>query len=109
MTGFIDPLDTNDAPSTDDTGQLERIRDLVLRAHPDVVPELVTGTTIADLLASIEPATTAYTNLASRIDAARPAPMQVPAGTVVPGAVDPDTLSPSEKVRRGLADLRAAH
>ncbi len=109
MTGFIDPL-ADDAPyippPDDDT--VERVRDLVLRAHPNIVPELVRGESIADLLASIEPATTAYSALAERIEASRPAPVQVPAGSVAPGPVDLDTLSSGEKLRRGLAATRNA-
>jgi hypothetical protein len=107
MTGFIDPLagDSPDAPPPDDT-LIDRVRELVLRAHPDVVPELVTGGTIPDLLASIEPAATAYRALAARFEATPPLPVQVPAGTAQPVAIDPDTLSPAEKMRRGLAATR---
>jgi hypothetical protein len=104
MTGFIDPLaDSPKVPLADDT-LIDQVRDLVLRAHPEVVPELVTGGTIPDLLASIEPAATAYRALAARFETTPPLPVQVPAGAAPPAVVDPGTLSPSEKVRRGLAD-----
>jgi hypothetical protein len=109
MTGFIDPLadDSLESPPTDD-GLIDQVRDLVLRAHPNVVPELVAGGTIPEILASIEPASAAYDALATRFASSQPVPepVQVPAGTVPPGAVDPDTLSPAEKVRRGLAATR---
>jgi hypothetical protein len=107
MTGFIDPLagDSPETPPADDT-LIDQVRDLVLRAHPDVVPELVAGGTIPDLLASIEPATTAYRALAARFETVASPPVQVPAGTAQPAVVDPDTLSPAEKVRRGLAAMK---
>lgn len=80
---------------------LTAIRDLVLRAHPDVVPELIEGETVDALIASIEPAQAAYQRLAeSMVRSSRPA---VPAGGQRPMPVDPDRLSASEKIRRGLA------
>ena len=120
MTGILDPLtlaQENDpldpgvpATDTDATNQastadpdLEHVRQLALRAHPDVVPELVAGATIAELLASIGAAEAAYANLAGRIGAASP---QVPAGTVSPAPVDPERLPIAEKIRRGLADRK---
>ncbi len=106
MTGFIDPLDTDvPEPFPDNTGdaQLEAVREVVLRAHPNVVPELVTGTSIGDLLASIEPAEAAYAAIAARMASELP-PVQVPAGAVGPGVVDPGSLSASEQLRRGLAE-----
>ena len=78
------------------------IRELVLRAHRDVVPELVEGDTVDALLASIEPARAAYHRLAASLG--QPAtPPAVPAGGQRPMPVDPDRLSASEKIRRGLA------
>jgi hypothetical protein len=116
MTGILDPLtlaQEGDPPAPEGAGtdaqvapapaapELEQVRQLVLRAHPDVVPELVTGATIADLLASIGPAEAAYANLAGRIGAASP---HVPAGTIGPAPIDPERLPIAEKLRRGLAE-----
>ena len=85
---------------------LDAVRDLVLRANPDVVPELVTGATVADLIASVESAREAYSRIATSIgDARGPAP--VPAGGGAPIAIDPDRLPAHEKIRRGLAALAA--
>jgi hypothetical protein len=129
MTGFLDPLtlaqeddpldpgatgnDGHPAPApaaTEESSQpgspspeLEQVRQLVLRAHPDVVPELVAGASIAELLASIGPAAEAYSTLAARIGAASP---QVPAGNVSPAPVDPERLPIAEKLRRGLAERK---
>ena len=92
-----------------ETGELELVREVVLRAHPDVVPELVTGGSVAELLASVEPARAAY----ARIVEARPAseaaaavavpnvPPVVPAGAAT-SAVDPATLPAQELIRRGI-------
>lgn len=80
---------------------LDAVRDLVLRAHPDAVPEMVAGDSVDALLASIEPARAAWRQVADRIGAS-PAPV-VPAGGQPAVAVDPDRLSASEKIRRGLA------
>jgi hypothetical protein len=83
---------------------LDAIRELVLRAHPDVVPELVSGTSVAELLASVEPARSAYARLVDAIAVQRPVPeATVPAGGGAPIAIDPDRLPAAEKIRRGLA------
>jgi hypothetical protein len=90
-------------------GELDAIRALVIRAHPDVVPELVTGETVADLLASVEPARAAWTRLAERLNERPSAPAvvetSVPAGGGAPMAIDPDRMPASEKIRRGLTTL----
>lgn len=94
-----EPMPDGHDPAPD----LAAVRELVLRAHPDVVPELVTGETIAALIASVEPARAAYARLTASIaqDASPVAP--VPAGGSAPIAVDPDRVPPAEKIRRGLA------
>jgi hypothetical protein len=119
MTGIISPLETSDdgqtpdptpeqlaqAPGDAQVADIAGIRDLVLRAHPDVVPELITGTSVAELLSSIEPARAAYGRL---IDAVRSGQAQavpvpaVPAGGSAPVPIGPDRLPPAEKIRRGL-------
>lgn len=87
-------------PEADDIAQ---VRDLICRTHPDTVPELITGSTIADLLASIEPARQAYTRVAESLPVP---PVTVPAGGNTPVLVEPDQLPTSEKIRRGLAAHR---
>lgn len=98
----LDPVDMPEPePSPIDAGpDLDAIRALVLRAHPDVVPELIAGETVEALLASVAPAQAAWQRLAERFGAATP---PVPAGGARPVAVDPDRLPPGEKIRRGLA------
>ncbi len=86
---------------------LAGIRELVLRAHPDVVPELITGETVSDLLASIEAAEAAYRRVSESLRTSSPGPSPsppaVPAGGDRPMPVDPERLPASEKIRRGLA------
>jgi hypothetical protein len=54
-----------DGPS----GDLEKVRGLVLQAHPDVVPDLVRGASVDELIASVEPARAAYQAVADRVRA----------------------------------------
>lgn len=92
----------DEQPGEDTRADLAAIRELVLRAHPDVVPELIGGSTVDDLMASIEPAQAAYQRLAASLKHTS-SPPTVPAGGQRPIPVDPDRLSASEKIRRGLA------
>jgi hypothetical protein len=88
-----------------ETDELAAVRAVVLSAYPDCVPELVQGETVAELLASVEPARAAY----ARVAAAMPAPMAaVVTPPVVPAGggsavLDPGELPAAEKVRRGIA------
>lgn len=108
ITNLPEP-EQNDASSSDPAsaeraGDLASIRELVLKAHPDVVPELVTGETVDDLLASVEPAEAAYRRISESLRS--PSSMStppVPAGGERPMPVDPSRLPASEKIRRGLA------
>ena len=73
IAGDLPALEAESRPETtgDDPEVLQRVRDLVLQAHREVVPELVVGASLTELLASIEPARAAYANLATRIEADR--------------------------------------
>lgn len=94
-------LDMSD--SEPETGtDLDAVRALVLQAHRDVVPELVTGDSVAGLLASVESAREAYARLAESWTEANPRPIPVPAGGGAALPVDPDKLPAAEKIRRGL-------
>lgn len=81
--------------------ELAGARELVLRAHPRAVPELVGGSTVQELLDSVGPAEAAWSRVADALAAERPAPV-VPAGGGV-ARLDPDLLPPVEKIRRGIA------
>ena len=79
---------------------LEKVRDLILAANPNVVPELIRGASFDALLASVEPAKAAYAAVAAKVGTA---PV-VPGGQ--PGRQAPDArvegLSPAAKIAEGL-------
>lgn len=83
--------------------EAEVVRQLILQAYDDVVPEMIGGETVEAMMASVEPARGAYQRLAEVVKASVvPAPPVVPAGGV--GRVfDPALLPAVEKIRRGLA------
>ena len=88
--------------------ELATVRELALRAHPDVVPELVGGSSVAEIVASVEPARAAYQRVAGAVSSrvtVTEVP-SVPAGNAPAMAVDPDLLPAAEKIRRGLASRR---
>lgn len=97
--------------------ELATVRELALHAHPDTVPELVGGATVAEIVASLEPARAAYRRIAERaagstggtgaapIETANRMP-PVPAGDAPRVVVDPDRVSAAEKIRRGLEERR---
>lgn len=103
MPELISPLELIEEERVPESGNdLEAVRALVLRAHPDVIPELVTGDTVGSLLESVESARTAYARLAGAWSEAPPAPVAVPAGGGTVLAVDMEALPATEKIRRGL-------
>ena len=101
--------DRTDIETTDDglPEELDAVREVVLSAYPDCVPELVHGETIAEVLASVEPARAAYARVAATLavpDAPATPPL-VPAGGGS-AVIDPAELPAAEKVRRGIASHR---
>jgi hypothetical protein len=110
----------NSQPPTADLG---KVRDLVLKAHPDVVPDLVCGESVDELIASVEPARTAYQRIADQVRGggettvtAEPGstvnasgettvvvqPPVVPAGGGT-NVVEPSDLGPTTKIAQALA------
>ena len=111
------------ANSQQPTADLGKVRELVLKAHPDVVPDLIAGSSVAELIASVEPARTAYQRIADQVrgttsrageqassreephDASTPSAMQpptVPAGGAS-NVTDPGDLGPTTKIAQALA------
>lgn len=88
-----------EVPSID----IAAIRELALRAHPNVVSEMVTGDTVDALLASIEPAEAAFRRISASLQTTPAASLPVPAGGDRPMPVDPSRIPASEKIRRGLS------
>lgn len=115
--------------------ELTAVRELILRAHPDVVPELVQGQSVAELMASVEPARAAYQAVLERVQERKgagetpalqgkgasetlalqgkeasetpavPAPPRVPAGGGA-AVMNVDDLPTAEKIKRGIAISR---
>lgn len=87
--------------------ELAAVREVVLSAYPDCIPELVQGDTVAELLASVEPARAAFARVAATLPPPETAtaPPMVPAGGGT-AVLDPADLPAAEKVRRGIATHR---
>ena len=78
----------------------QQLRELIARAHPDTVAELIQGTTLTEMLASLPAARAAYARVA---EATRGQAPTVPAGAATRTS-DPraENLSPLGKIRVGL-------
>lgn len=116
--GITTPVETSSAAGQTpavSTEDLDKVRALVLQAHPDVVGDLVKGGSIDELIASVEPARTAYQQVAEKVRGSNaatpeaavttPAPPVVPAGGTA-AVVDPATLGPTTKIAQALAARR---
>jgi hypothetical protein len=90
------------APASNEI-DMNRIRELVLSAHPDVVPEMVRGATFDELLDSVGPAREAYQRIALETAQSRPAPrVAAQPGQRNASLVDMESLSPLGKISEGL-------
>ncbi len=116
------PIASGQQPLAD----LSKVRQLVLKAHPDVVPDLVRGSSVDELIASVEPARSAYQRIAEQVRTlesgvgsresevltsdVRPSssdpivrqPPVVPAGGAS-NVADPGDLGPTTKIAQALA------
>jgi hypothetical protein len=86
--------------------QLARLRETLVAAHPDAVPELIVGGAFEALLASVPVAQAAYARI--RETAAREAAASVPrgGGTRAPDPAAYADLSPEAKIAAGLGGRR---
>ncbi|HEX3721407.1 MAG TPA: hypothetical protein VHV31_01370 [Nitrolancea sp.] len=100
-----------DEPTTQGSGSidLDAVRDLILLVHPDAVPELVSGSNVAELIGSVDTARAAYQRVAETLRPAAPTttgettPPRVPAGGGQRHiSVNVDHLSPAAKISEGL-------
>ncbi|HET7035345.1 MAG TPA: hypothetical protein VFI42_06655 [Thermomicrobiaceae bacterium] len=95
---------------------LGKVRDLILAAHPGVIPELVQGDTIDALIGSVEAAEAAYQRIVEAVKAQQPTASAAPtAPTVSAGqpasparqfVVNVEELSSESKIAEGLRRLR---
>lgn len=96
--------------STADTAALDlaQVRELVLLAHPDVIPELVNGTTFEELIGSVDMARAAYRRAVEAIRSGQPAQLDAPVPKVPAGGgqrqpgINAEQLSPAAKISEGL-------
>jgi hypothetical protein len=113
------PTATSQQPAAD----LDKVRELVLKAHPDVVPDLVAGSSVDELIASVEPARTAYQRIADHVresssrEVERSSSREGPDDSSTPSIVQPPTvpagggtnvtdsgdLGPTTKIAQALA------
>jgi hypothetical protein len=93
---------------------LGKVRELVLKAHPDAVPDLIAGGSVDELIASVEPARSAYQRIADQVRGAQSEvgnrkseeqPPVVPAGGAS-NVIDPGELAPTSKIAQALAERR---
>jgi hypothetical protein len=81
------------------------VRDLILKGNPDLVPDLVRGETLAELMDSVEPARAAYRQIAEAVRAeVRTSAPIVPAGGAAPVAIE--ELTAGSLIKRGLEQAR---
>src|SRR5690606_19557124 len=97
-----------DAPPSAPVPDLAKVRDLIIKNTPNAIPELITGSTVDELTASVDRAVEAYNRIAAQMQPTtpeqKPEPPAVPAGATV--AVNLDDLPAPELIRRGLIELK---
>jgi hypothetical protein len=82
--------------------ELTQVRDLIIAAHPDVVPEMITGTSFDELMTSIQPARDAYQRIASQTLRPAAPPVAAQPGQRASMSADMESLSPLGKISEGL-------
>jgi hypothetical protein len=94
------PTTTPVQPQSPDETDL--LRDLIVRAHPDAVPELIRGTSLAEMLASLPEAQAVHARILAR-GSITPTSAHVPAGSAIrTPPIDAATLSPLAKIAAGI-------
>ena len=81
--------------------ELDQLRELIAKAHPDTVPELLQGATLAELLLSVPAAQAAYARVAEAARASDSPPVAAGATLRSPEG-RAEGLSPLAKIRAGL-------
>ncbi len=86
--------------------QLAPVRELIALAHQDIVPELLTGDTVEELLASVPVAREAYQRLEARFAQQPEQPVHVSQPVSPPAAIDLNSMSTDDLLRRGMIERR---
>jgi hypothetical protein len=87
---------------------IEAVRDLARKAFPDTIPELISGESYDEVMASVERARAAYARIFMEVEERQTvvkAPV-VPAGGSSAPVVDLERLPAAEKLRRGVGEIR---
>jgi hypothetical protein len=82
--------------------EIDQLIELVRRAYPDIVAELLAADSTEALLASIPAAREAFARVAASLAAEQPSPIPTGAGRRPPH--DVETLSPEMKIRLGVGN-----
>lgn len=94
---------------------LARVRELVLKAHPNVVPELIQGDTFDAMVASVPAAEAAYTRIREAVTGGQQQGQTQPPPTVSAGqpannqrtfAINVEELGSEAKIAEGLRRAR---
>ena len=103
QSGQASEAGERDPEAVDVSDDTARLRELIVRAHPNVVPELIQGTSLGEMLSSVPAAEAAFSQIAEQVGGTALQPAVIPAGGGVRTAnVDIDGLSPLAKIRAGL-------
>lgn len=116
MTPFAEETPTDDpvpAVPSDAPDDVALVRDFIVATDPGLIPELVVGASVGEVLASVAAARAAYRRVADQVRAGPvavepvtpPAPV-VPAGGAAAFVVDPGELPSGELIRRGISAAR---
>jgi hypothetical protein len=102
------PPATNDPPpaGTLTPEQLGQLRDTLIAAHPQAIPELIAGDSFAALLASVGPARAAWSRNSELLPRDHTAGIPRGGSVRAPDTTRYDGLSPEGKIAVGLAGRR---
>jgi len=102
-TGELQPAETGTGDS-----DVSSVRDLILTAFTDLVPELIGGSTVGEVIASVDVARKAYAAITHQFKGTPSQPIAVPAGSPPRGqSASMADLSPSAKIQEGLRQRKA--
>ena len=100
------PPEIPEQPEGISADHLASVRDLIALAHQDIVPELLTGDTVEDLLASVPAARDSYQRLEARFSRQADQPGQVSQPLQTPAVVDLNAMSTDDLLRQGMIERR---
>lgn len=101
----IDEQQPEAAEAESEVDDAAMLRALIVRAHPDAIPELIRGASLREMLDSLPDAQAAYARVAEAAAAQVKPP--VPSGSAIRSREqNPANLSPAEKIRSAMNGRR---